>query len=333
MKINNGKILITGGAGFIGSHITDILIDKGCHVRVIDNLVNGRLENLDQHRSNSNFDFMQGDITNPPDVAKAMEGVATVIHLACLGVRHSIKHPFENHRVNAEGALLLLKEAHKRHIERFLYCSSSEVYGSAESVPMDELHTTRPCTVYGAGKLAGEAYTRAFYSVYGLNTIVVRPFNVYGPRSHHESDAGEMIPKSIVRALNDETIFIFGNGNQTRDFTNVEDTAEAILKIIEKDNAIGQTFNIGSDAEIPINDIAKTILKLTGREATKIKYLNARPGDVYRLYANSTSLRALTDWYPKISFEEGLIKTIEYFRSKPEGISALLDQEKDINWI
>jgi UDP-glucose 4-epimerase len=261
-----------------------------------------------------------------------MEDIDIVFHLACLGVRHSIKYPFENHRVNAEGTLLVLREAYKVGVKKFIYCSSSEVYGTADHVPMPEGHSTHPCTVYGASKLAGEAYTRAFYKTYGLNTVVIRLFNTYGPRSHHEGDAGEMIPKSIVRVLNNEPIFIFGGGSQTRDYTYVEDVAQALVETAKKDNTIGLTLNVGSDFEISINEVAKIILEIVGTSSSKIEHHKSRPGDVLRLYADSTTFRKITNWQPRISFEEGLLKTIEWFKSKPEGISTLLSQEKGINW-
>jgi UDP-glucose 4-epimerase len=217
MKLSEGmKVLVTGGAGFIGSHLVDALIQEGCYVRVIDNLTNGKRENLEQHKASDNFEFYLGSVTDPYDVAEAMKGIEIVFHLACLGVRHSIRHPFENHRVNAEGTLLMLKEAQRAGVEKFLYCSSSEVYGTAIHVPMPESHPTNPCTIYGASKLAGEAYTRAFYKSYGMKTVILRPFNTYGPRSHHEGYAGEMIPKSIVRALNGKSVLVFGDGSQTR---------------------------------------------------------------------------------------------------------------------
>jgi UDP-glucose 4-epimerase len=255
-----------------------------------------------------------------------------VFHLACLGVRHSIKHPFENHRVNAEGTLFILQEAYKAGVEKVIYCSSSEVYGTAEHVPMPESHPTQPCTVYGASKLAGEAYTRVFYKSYGMKTVIVRPFNTYGPRSHHEGDAGEMIPKSIVRALSGKPVLVFGDGSQTRDFTYVTDTAAGLVEAVKCDDADGLTLNAGSSYEITIRDVAKKILEAIPDSSSTVEYIDNRPGDVLRLYADATLFNKITDWKPNINFEDGLLRTIEWFRSRPEGVSALLNQEKGINW-
>ena len=332
MRLKGTRVLVTGGAGFIGSHLVDSLIGEGCHVSVLDNLVNGRPENLEQHKNNNRFKFILGDINNPPTLAEAIKETDIVFHLACLGVRHSIKYPIENHSVNAEGALRVLQKSYEAGVIKFIYCSSSEVYGSAEHVPMTENHPTRPCTVYGASKLAGEAYTRAYHKTYGLKTVIVRPFNTYGPRSHHEGDAGEMIPKSVVRALNSESILIFGDGSQTRDYTYVEDVARGMTEAAKQDGTIGLTLNIGSDSEISIKKIAEMILEITKKTPSKIEYTDGRPGDVLRLFASSKAFRKITGWQPGMPFKDGLLKTIQWFKSRPEGASILLSQEKGINW-
>jgi UDP-glucose 4-epimerase len=319
-------------AGFIGSHLVDELIRKGCIVRVLDNLANGKLENMTNHLGQENFQFFRGSITDPLDVERAMEGIDIVFHLACLGVRHSITHPFENHRVNAEGSLLVLDAAYRAKVDRFLYCSSSEVYGTAEYVPMPESHPTHPCTVYGAGKLAGEAYARAYYKTYAMPTTIVRPFNTYGPRSHHEGDAGEMIPKSIVRALNGQSVIVFGDGSQTRDFTYVEDTARALVAAAESDVMIGQTLNIGSNFEISIKDLAHRITEMVSNPESKVIFTPQRPGDVLRLFADPKRFIELCSWQPQVSFDEGLIKTIAFFRNHSLGLKGLMENESGRNW-
>ena len=332
MELKKKHCLVTGGAGFIGSHLVDELIRHGCTVRVLDNLANGKLENMSNHLGQDNFQFFRGSITDPLDVQRAMEEIDVVFHLACMGVRHSIAHPFENHRVNAEGSLLLLDAAYRAKADRFLYCSSSEVYGTAEYVPMPESHPTHPCTVYGAGKLAGEAYARAYYKTYGMATVIVRPFNTYGPRSHHEGDAGEMIPKSIVRALNGQPVIVFGDGSQTRDFTYVEDTAKGLLAAVECDAMIGQTLNIGSNFEISMRDLAYKVTEMVSNPESKVIFTPQRPGDVLRLYADPRKFIDLCAWQPKVSFDEGLTKTIDFFRNHPLGIKSLMESESGRNW-
>ncbi|MFH1189226.1 MAG: SDR family NAD(P)-dependent oxidoreductase [Candidatus Omnitrophota bacterium] len=331
MNLKGSVVLVTGGAGFIGSHLVDAIISDGARVRILDNLSNGRLDNLPKNEGGKLYEFIHGDINDDEALDAAIEGVDIVFHLACLGVRHSIKNPFENHRVNAEGTLRLLERAYRNKVKRFVYTSSSEVYGSAQYVPMKESHPTSPCTVYGASKLAGEAYARAYRLTYGLETVIVRPFNTYGPRSHHEGDAGELIPKSIVRAMNSRPVVLFGDGSQTRDFTYVEDMVRGIIDAGACDKAVGRTLNIGSGFEISISAIAKAVIK-TINSPSKIENPGDRPGDVMRLYADSSEHRKLTGWRPKVTFEEGLARTVKYFQSRPEGALELLGQEKGMNW-
>lgn len=332
MNLPGKRCLVTGGAGFIGSHLVDRLMEIGCSVRVLDNLTNGRLENLSGHMGEEGFEFLRGSVTDPLDVGGAVEGINVIFHLACLGVRHSIVHPFENHRVNAEGTLLMLNAACRAKACRFVYCSSSEVYGTAQYVPMPESHPANPCTVYGASKLAGEAYTRAYHRTLEMPAVIVRPFNTYGPRSHHEGDAGEMIPKSIVRALNGEPVMVFGDGAQTRDFTFVSDTARALAAAAETDAMIGQTLNIGSNFEISIKDLARKILEMVGNPKTRIVYTAERPGDVLRLYADPRKFMGLCDWQPEEGFEEGLFQTIDFFCHHPLGLKGLIEGESGRNW-
>jgi len=212
------KILVTGGAGFIGSHLVDELIARGYYVAVLDNLRNGSLDNLAASLHNPHCQFIQGDILNTKDVQAAVSGVDTIFHLACLGVRHSIHSPLENHKVNAEGTLNVLNAAYQAGAGRFFYISTSEVYGATDKFPIVEEALPRPVTVYGASKLVGEYYTNVFQGCYGLDTMVLRIFNNYGPRAHYEGDCGEVIPRSIIRILNDQKPIVFGDGLQTRDF-------------------------------------------------------------------------------------------------------------------
>jgi len=326
------RILVTGGAGFIGSHLVDVLLENNCFVKVIDNLSNGKKENIKHHFSNSNFEFIHGNILDKTNLKEAINNIDIVFHLACLGVRHSIKYPYENHLVNSEGTLLLLENALKVGVKKFIHCSSSEVYGTAKYTPMDEDHPTYPHTVYGSSKLSGESYARAYYETYNLSTIIIRPFNTYGPRSHFEGDAGEMIPKSIIRAMSGKPILVFGDGSQTRDFTYVKDTARALFFAAQSEKLIGGTFNIGSSFEISIKKVAEMIRDKISNYSVEIKYDNNRPGDVLRLFANSKLFNNLTNWEANISFNKGLINTVDWFRNAYGNSSDVFIEETGRNW-
>jgi len=312
--------------------LADKLIAIGCQVRVLDNLSNGKYENIEHQEKSGRFQFIQGSILKSADISKAMGGVEVVFHLACLGVRHSIAYPFENHKVNAEGTLNVLIKADEASVERFVHCSSSEIYGTAKYVPMPEAHPSTPETIYGASKLAGEAYARAFQRTFGMETVIIRPFNTYGPRSHFEGDAGEVIPKFIVRALNGQPILIFGDGFQTRDFTYVEDVGWGLVLAAECNDAVGQTLNIGSGKEISIKDLAEAICEVTGTDKNNIEFQDKRPGDVRRLLADNSNFKNLCNWNAEVNFDQGLQKTVDYFKHHLHGFKTLIKEDSGRNW-
>lgn len=330
MKNTRAKVLVTGGAGFIGSELVRQLTSQGFEVTVVDNLVNGKRENI-ENLSASNLRLVIADIRSPimPELLKGMD---VVFHLACLGVRHSIHSPLENHEVNATATLQLLLQARDNGVGRFVYVSSSEVYGTARQVPMSESHPTFPATVYGSSKLAGERYTSALFQTYGFPTVVVRPFNAFGPRCHHEGDSGEVIPRFLLRALAGKPMVVFGSGNQTRDFTFVTDTAEGILRAGLEPAAVGQTLNLGSGREITVNELARQVAKVAERAETKVVHDNPRPGEVMRLYADNTRSRELLGFEPKITLMEGLKKLKEWYLQSKETPEQLLEREVLHNW-
>jgi UDP-glucose 4-epimerase len=330
-SLSKRRFLVTGGAGFIGSELVRQLVNRGAKVIVVDNLATGKAENLDgldDHKVR--LEIL--DIRDQKHIEALMQKVDAVFHLACLGVRHSIGAPFENHEVNATGTLKLLSAARNTGVSRFIYVSSSEVYGTARWVPMTEDHPQFPKTVYGSSKLAGESYTRAFFDTYGYQTVIIRPFNCYGPRSHHEGDSGEVIPKFVLRDMAGLPMIIFGDGTQTRDFTYVSDTARGIIEIGCADNTAGETFNLGSNKELSINALAKKIAEITGFHEPKIQYDVARPGDVLRLYADSTKAFKTVGFEPQISLEEGLKKLKEWYLQLGIPPQKLLEQEEARNW-
>ncbi len=325
------KAVVTGGAGFIGSELVRQLTDRMVEVTVVDNLVNGRRENLNGLPSKLVLLEVE-DIRNTSRMRALMSGVQVVFHLACLGVRHSIHSPEENHEVNASATLNLLAIAREARVQRFVYVSSSEVYGTARYAPMTEDHPTFPMTVYGAAKLAAECYTRAYYSTYGCPTVVVRPFNAYGPRCHHEGDSGEVIPKFLLRCMAGKPMVVFGDGTQTRDFTFVSDTAGGILLAGFADGAVGQTINLGQGSEISINELASEVSRVVGRGKGDVIHDQPRPGDVLRLYADATRARQLLGFATTVKLREGLARLKEWYASLGTEPDRLLEDEVIHNW-
>jgi len=327
--------LVTGGAGFIGSELVAQLVAEGRHVRVLDNLATGRRENLaglvdaGPGGAAGRGEFMLGDLRDHTALRAALDGVDDVFHLACLGLRRSLRDPEESHEVNATGTLRLLIEARRADVRRFLHVSSSEVYGScAETGPrgMNEDHPTRPTTAYGAAKLAGEAYARSFHLVYGLPVAIVRPFNAYGPRSHHAGDAGEVIPRFIVRALAGRPLVVFGDGRQTRDFTHVRDVARGLRLAAASEEMVGETVNLGSGREITIADLAREIRAVCGQPDLPVVHEPARPGDVRRLLADASRARRVLGWAPEVGWTEGLRDLKDWLEHSSRGPEQLLSE-------
>lgn len=325
------RVLVTGGAGFIGSELVRQLAARGFTVRVVDNLVNGRRENLDGVLG-QNAELVVADVRDVESMASLVRDVDTIFHLACLGVRHSIHSPVENHEVNASATLGLLNTARSSGVKRFVYVSSSEVYGTARTTPITEDHPTLPMTVYGASKLAGEAYTRAFWETYRYPTVVLRPFNAYGPRCHHEGDSGEVIPKFMLRCLAGRPMVVFGDGTQTRDFTFVGDTAGGILAAGISDSSVGETINLGSGKEIQVRELANTIAQVLGRPDADITHVEPRPGDVRRLLADSSKAKRLLGFQPSVALRDGLTLLRDWYESQGRSPEELLEREVVRNW-
>ncbi|MBF0589760.1 MAG: NAD-dependent epimerase/dehydratase family protein [Magnetococcales bacterium] len=325
------NILVTGGAGFIGSALVRQLRGAGRRITVVDNLVNGKRENLAGLEAYG-VRLEVCDVRNGERMAQLLEGVDLVYHLACLGVRHAIHDPLENQAVNAQASLSLLSLARQAGVQRFVYVSTSEVYGTARHVPMTEAHPTFPMTVYGASKLAGECYARAFYETYGFPTVMVRPFNAFGPRCHHEGDSGEVIPKFMLRQLAGKPLIIFGDGLQTRDFTYVEDSARGILLAGVVPDAVGHTINLGSGREITIRQLAEEVAHVTGREKVEIEHHDPRPADVLRLYADAEAARSLLGFTPTVTLQQGLQSLHDWYAAEGRTPEELLDEEVVHNW-
>ena len=324
-------ILVTGAAGFIGSHLVDYLLSKNHRVIGLDNLSNGKMSNLVNASDNQNFRFIKADILNLQDCIETCRNVDILYHLACLGVRHSLHSPIENHKVNAEGTLNMLEASRRNSIKQFIYISTSEVYGKVDQFPISETALPVPITVYGSSKLVGEHYTNSYRECFGLNSTVIRIFNNYGPRAHFEGDSGEVIPRTIVNFLNGSSATLFGDGNITRDFYYVKDTARILGNMIGNDKLMGNIFNLGTSYEIKIVDVLKIIAELMTEYNPKIEKLKDRPADVPRLWVNNNKISKLIDVSSKVTFSQGMRKTISYYKELYEN-GELVEKVPKINW-
>jgi len=325
------RALVTGGAGFIGSELVAQLVENGWDVVVLDNLATGRWENLDGLPL-SNYAKITGDVRDTGLVMRLTAGADIVFHLACRGVRFSLHSPRETFEVNAGGTLAVLEAARHAGIRRFVHVSSSEVYGVARDLPMHEDGPTFPATPYGASKLAGEAHARACYRCFGVPVTIVRPFNSFGPRSHHEGDAGEVIPKFVLRALAGKHLIIFGNGMQTRDFCHVTDIARGIMLAATRAGVIGETINLGSGIERSIRSVAEEVLAAVGRGPASLRFDTPRPGDPPRMWASTDKAQRLLGFSPTVSFDEGISRLIAWYGRDAKAAEKLLRQDSVRNW-
>lgn len=331
MRIDGKRVLVTGGAGFIGSSVVDQLAPRAELVRVIDDLSIGARENLDEAAAAGSVELIEADIRDRDAMRAACAGIDIVLHLAVSCLRVSLHSPWESHDVNAGGTLSALEAALDAGVERFLYCSSSEVYGTAVRATMGESHPLQPTTVYGGSKLAGETYALAFWQTYGLPAIVVRPFNTYGYREHHEGPHGEVIPKMVVRALNGRAPVIFGDGSQSRDFTFVTDTARGILAAVECDELVGEAVNIGSGREVTIRAVAEAVCALCAPGLEPV-WDEPRPADVQRHLADTEKAARLLGFAPEIDFEQGLRLYVDWLRHRYPDPRVMLADEVERNW-
>jgi UDP-glucose 4-epimerase len=305
--------VVTGGAGFIGSHVTDHLTAIGANVTVVDDLSVGTRDNLRDAEA-AGATFAQGDIRDAEAMRRILDGSSMVIHMACDNLRASLGAPMHTHDVNATGTLVTALAAVESGVERFVYVSSSEAYGSAVSTPMDEDHPLRPTTVYGASKAAGELYTQGVMRTYGLETIVVRPFNSYGPREHATGTSAEVIPKFVTRLLAGEPPVIFGDGSAMRDFTWVEETAAGIVQASLCDDLVGEAVNIAYGEGVVIKEIAELLVEMLDGAEVGIQYDEPRPGDVAVHFADNRKAKRVVGFTANVAIREGLERYVNWMR-------------------
>lgn len=324
-------IVVTGGAGFIGSNLVDALVARGDTVRVIDNFFSGKKENLTDALATGRCELVEADIADRERMKELLKGAELVFHLATHNLRASLGDPWTNHQTNSLGTMALLEAAKINNVSKFIYVSSSEIYGTAQTVPMAEDHPTVPITVYGATKLAGELYTNAYHRTYGLPTVVVRPFNNYGPREHAIGKSAEVIPRFMLMIRSGKPITVFGDGMQTRDFLYVEDTVRGLLDVAACDELIGDTINLARGEEVSILDLGNKLMKLLGK-TVPVKHLPERPGDVMRHLASAAKAKKMLSFAPRYSIDEGLKKYLEWCDSSGFDWQKAAASLSDTNW-
>ena len=314
------KILVTGGAGFIGSHIVDKLMEKGFEVTVLDNLDSGHIENIESHQGKENFHFIKGDIRDLDLIKKTLKDVDVVFHEAALAsVTLSVQNPMLSNDINVTGTLNLLKASSDLGVKRFIYASSAAVYGDTKTPEKREDMMTNPKSPYGISKLAAENYVKIFHKLYGLETVSLRYFNVYGPRQRFDLQCayGGVITIFTNRLLRDMPPVIFGDGEQTRDFVYIGDVVEANMLALNRKKAAGEAFNIGTGLSVSVNQIAKILKDIMNKHKLTNVHADPRPAEGRHGYANISKAEKILGFHPKVSIKDGLTKLVDWYKSLP----------------
>jgi len=314
------KILVTGGAGFIGSHVVDALLDRGHAAVVLDDFSTGQEQNLAHHGRNGSLTVYKKSICGDLSELFEKEKPSVVLHLAALPrVQFSIKNPLLSHQVNVNGTVNLLEHCRRYNVRRFVFSSSSSVYGEQTRLPLVEKMEPNPISPYALQKLAGEQYCRLYNTVYGMETICLRYFNIFGPRQNPEGEYAGLIPKFIHLISQNQLPTIFGDGEQSRDFTYVSAAVEANLLAAETDKAgcFGRVFNVGASSSVSVNDVTKKIFKLAGKNPA-VMYAPAVL-EPKRSQADVSKIRRRLGWSYGTTLEEGLKKTFDYYLSAGAG--------------
>jgi len=305
------NILVTGGAGFIGSHLVDALVEKGYEVRILDDFSTGKEENVEKFKDK--VEIIRGDIREEKVVRIALENVEIVFHLAALpSVQRSLENPLRTHEVNATGTLLLLKESCELGVKKFIYASSSSVYGDSPNLPKSENMPPKPKSPYALSKLMGEQYLHIFYELYGLRAIALRYFNVFGPRQDWRSEYAAVIPRFIMALLEGESPVIYGDGTQTRDFTYVGNVVKANLLALNTSKLDGEVVNIACGKSTNLLELLSILQKILNVRVAP-RFLPPRKGDVKHSRADISLAEKILDYKPEVSLEEGLRETVEWF--------------------
>lgn len=307
------RILVTGGAGFIGSHLVEALLERGHKVRVLDNFSTGKRNNLRAVRNS--IEILAGDCGDPKTAARSMKGIEVVYHQAAVpSVALSVAQPFASHHANATATMAMLVAARDEGVERFLYAGSSSVYGDRRERYKVETLPVRPLSPYGAAKFAGETYVRIFAELYGMQTLTLRYFNVFGPRQDPSSPYSGVISRFSKALLKREAPVIYGDGKQSRDFTFISNVVHANLLALSAPGLKGQSVNVATSKAHTLNQLLAVLLRLSGREV-EAKHEPARQGDIRHSLADTTAARKLLKYRPQIDFESGLARTFDWYSS------------------
>ena len=313
--------LVTGGAGFIGSHLVERLVEDGHTVTVLDNFSTGRMQNI-AHLEGRQLRVVEGDIRNVADVAKAMKGQAFVLHHAALpSVQRSVEDPVASNEANVGGTLNVLVAARDARVRRVVYASSSAAYGDTPTLPKIETMQPQPMSPYAVSKLAGEHYCRVFTMNYGLETVALRYFNIFGPRQDPESDYAAVVPKFVTLLLAHKRPFVYGDGKQTRDFTYVANAVEANLLACRAPRAAGEFMNIACGDRVAVSGLCNMIGEIAGK-VLEPKLKPARSGDVRHSLADITKAAELIGYRPIVNLREGLERTVEWYAKRASKAST-----------
>lgn len=307
------RVLVTGGAGFIGSHVVDRLLAEGLEVTVLDDFSAGRMENISHHVGAEGFRLVRGDVRDEGLVGKVVEDVDAVFHLAALvDVALSVEDPVLFDEVNVVGTLNLLEACVNSDVERFVFASSAAVYGDSEPAKKREDTLPQPISPYGASKLAAENYIQVFNKLYGLKTVCLRYFNVYGPRQRIQSRYSGVISEFMTQLLRGEPPVIFGDGKQTRDFVHVDDVVSANILALESRNVVGEVFNIAGGVAITVHELLKILQRITGGKDLNPIFSKPRIGDIKHCSADISKAEEHINFYPNVKLNDGLSKLVKW---------------------
>lgn len=306
------RVVVTGGAGFIGSRLVRGLLGRGYSVVVLDNFCSGSWENLRGLRGGDEFEVVDGDVRDRRVVRKVMKGADGIVHLAALiDVEASVKDPFETHEVNVNGTLNVLHEAVKAGVKRFIFASSTAVYGDANPLPLKEDYPPRPISPYAASKAAAEGYCLAFNKCYGLETVILRYFNVYGPGQRNSAYSG-VITRFLENTFKGEPLTVYGDGCQTRDFIYVDDVVEATILALEGEGLESKTFNVCTGNPTSVNELIEVVRTIAGKNL-KVVYDKPRKGDIRNNYGDPSKAEKILGFKAKTSLEKGIEKMANSF--------------------